>query len=81
MLRLEALKNKIHEIINFIKDGIYTQWFTEIKMYFDDEIEIKIDKNRCTGTTKKIHVAGNYLDLIQNDVISTEIIKRLYENI
>nr|QBK92704.1 MAG: endonuclease [Pithovirus LCPAC401] len=51
--RLEALKNKINGVIVHIEDGVYTEWFTEIKMYFDDKIESKIDKNRCTGTTKK----------------------------
>jgi len=66
-IRLTALENKIKEVIDKIENGGgYDNWYTEIKMFFDDSEATRERKEKnstpkrlCSGVTKKKKPCGN----------------------
>ena len=52
--RYEVLKDTINDLIDKIKNGYkFNNWLTEIKLFFDDESEIKPDTSiYCSGISK-----------------------------
>ena len=52
--RYEVLKDTINDLIDKIKNNYkFNSWLTEIKLFFDDESEIKPDTSiRCSGISK-----------------------------
>ena len=55
--RLVALKDQIKEVMSQVE--IYRDWFTEIKLFFDDSLIQSIDRSEleiilCSGTTRRV---------------------------